>query len=138
MSDAAGPIAPALMFGGARCGQAEEAVRFYVATFEDSRIVEIERYGPGEHEREGVVKIATFELGGVRFHAMENSHPHPFDFTPSISFMTPCRSEDELDRLFSALAEGGQALMPPGDYGFSRKFAWVQDRFGVSWQLNWD
>jgi predicted 3-demethylubiquinone-9 3-methyltransferase (glyoxalase superfamily) len=61
---------------------------------------------------------------------------HAFTFTPSLSLFVDCAGEDALDRRFAALSDGGQVLMPPADYGFSRKFAWVQDRFGVSWQLN--
>jgi len=53
-----------------------------------------------------------------------------------MSLFLECESEAELDRLFAALAEGGQQLMPLGKYGFSRKFGWCNDRFGVSWQLN--
>jgi predicted 3-demethylubiquinone-9 3-methyltransferase (glyoxalase superfamily) len=61
---------------------------------------------------------------------------HAFSFTPSFSLFVECASEEELDRMFAALLEGGQALMPLGNYGFSRKFGWLNDRFGVSWQLN--
>ena len=61
---------------------------------------------------------------------------HPFTFTPSISNFVTCSSEEELDNLYEKLNEGGQALMPLNNYGFSKKFGWVNDRFGVSWQLN--
>jgi len=61
---------------------------------------------------------------------------HEFTFTPAVSLFVQCEDEAELDRLHAALSEGGGELMPPGDYGFSRKFTWVNDRFGVSWQLN--
>jgi predicted 3-demethylubiquinone-9 3-methyltransferase (glyoxalase superfamily) len=53
-----------------------------------------------------------------------------------MSLFLECDSEAELDRLFAAFSEGGQTLMPLGDYGFSKKFGWCNDRFGVSWQLN--
>ena len=61
---------------------------------------------------------------------------HAFTFTPSISLFVECADEAELDEAFRNLSAGGAVLMPPGNYGFSTKFAWVQDRFGVSWQLN--
>ncbi len=60
-----------------------------------------------------------------------------FTFTPSISLFVECKSEVELDEAFNRLAEGGAVLMPLNNYGFSKKFGWLNDRFGVSWQLNW-
>jgi predicted 3-demethylubiquinone-9 3-methyltransferase (glyoxalase superfamily) len=61
---------------------------------------------------------------------------HEFTFTPAMSLFVDCQSEDELKRLYSELAAAGSVLMPIENYGFSRRFAWVSDRFGVSWQLN--
>ncbi|HEX4815113.1 MAG TPA: VOC family protein, partial [Nonomuraea sp.] len=61
---------------------------------------------------------------------------HGFTFTPSMSLYVTCDTEEEIDRRYAALVEGGAALMPLGSHGFSRKFGWVNDRFGVSWQLN--
>jgi predicted 3-demethylubiquinone-9 3-methyltransferase (glyoxalase superfamily) len=64
----------------------------------------------------------------------DSSVRHAFDFTPSSSLFVECGSEAELERLAAALGENGQ--VPLGDYGFSKRFVWVNDRFGVSWQLN--
>jgi predicted 3-demethylubiquinone-9 3-methyltransferase (glyoxalase superfamily) len=61
---------------------------------------------------------------------------HAFTFTPAFSFFVECGSEAEIDRLSAALESGGQVFMPLDNCGFSRKFAWVNDRCGVSWQLN--
>jgi predicted 3-demethylubiquinone-9 3-methyltransferase (glyoxalase superfamily) len=61
---------------------------------------------------------------------------HNFTFTPAFSFFMDCESEEEVRRLSAALSEGGNVLMPLDNYGFSRLFTWVSDRFGVSWQLN--
>jgi predicted 3-demethylubiquinone-9 3-methyltransferase (glyoxalase superfamily) len=79
---------------------------------------------------------AAFTLNGVAFAANDSPPVHAFDFTPSMSIFVQCDSETELDRVFAALAEGGKVLMPPGDHGFSKKFGWCNDRFGVSWQVN--
>ena len=61
---------------------------------------------------------------------------HAFTFTPSMSLFVDCDDRAQLDRAFERLSEQGKVLMPPAAYGFSTWFAWVQDRFGVSWQLN--
>jgi predicted 3-demethylubiquinone-9 3-methyltransferase (glyoxalase superfamily) len=60
---------------------------------------------------------------------------HDFAFTTSMSLYVQCDSDVEIERLYGALGEGGQVLMPLDSYGFSPKFGWVNDRFGVSWQL---
>lgn len=115
---------------------AEEAMRFYVSLFEDAAITSLERYGREDAEREGTVKRAVFTLAGTTFGCIDSPPVHDFGFTPSMSFFVECGSEDELDRLYRALAENGHTFMPVADYGVSRRFAWVSDRFGVSWQLN--
>jgi len=82
------------------------------------------------------VARAVFSVGGQTVMCTDSPVRHAFDFTPSVSLFVECGSEAELDRLSAALGEGGQVLMEPADYGFSRKFTWLNDRFGVSWQLN--
>jgi len=124
---------PFLMF----TGRAEEAMRFYVAQFADGVIEQAEHFAPGEQGAEGTVKRALFTVAGQKVMCFDSPPVHAFDFTPSFSFFVEVDSEDELDRLVAALGEGGSMLMEAGDYGFSRKFAWLNDRFGVSWQLNW-
>lgn len=125
-------ITPFLMFEGA----AEEAMQFYAALFRDSQIKRIERYGPGEPGAEGSVKLAEFSIAGQDVLCIDSPAKHQFTFTPSISLFVECDSEVELETLFGQLSENGQVLMPLGDYGFSKKFGWVNDRYGVSWQLN--
>ena len=61
---------------------------------------------------------------------------HDFGFTPSVSLFVECQDEAELEKLFAELSGEGRVLMPLGDYGFSRRFGWCNDRYGVSWQLN--
>jgi predicted 3-demethylubiquinone-9 3-methyltransferase (glyoxalase superfamily) len=123
------------MFVGEQHARAEEAVTFYVALWPNSRVETLERYGPGDEEPEGTVKQASFLLDGQPFSAMDSHLPHPFTFTPALSLRVRCGTEAEIDRTFAALAEGGTVLMPLDRYPFGVRFGWVNDRFGVSWQL---
>lgn len=125
-------ITPFLMFEG----MAEQAMEFYISVFPNSAITNIERYGPGEPGPEGSVKRAEFTLCGRVYQCIDSPMKHAFTFTPSISLFVECTDEAELDSAYSSLSADGKVMMPPGNYGFSQKFAWISDRFGVSWQLN--
>lgn len=125
-------VRPFLMFEG----KAEEAMRFWVSLVPGSEIGDVVRYGAGGPAPEGSVMKATFTVGGQEVMCSDSFVKHGFTFTPSFSFFVDCASEDEIAHLAAALSEGGSTLMPLGEYGFSRKFAWVADRYGVSWQLN--
>ncbi len=129
-------LVPFLMFCGDQHGKAEEAIRSYCSLFENSGVVSIDRYGPGDDGPEGTVRTAEFELDGHRIRAIDSAAPHAFTFTPAISLWVECSSETELQRVVAALGEEGQMLMPLADYGFSKLFCWVADRYGVTWQLN--
>ena len=126
-------IRPFLMF---QDGRAEAAMTFYVSLFPDGEILDIARHGPSGPGPEGSVVLARFTIGGQQVLCSDSFVTHAFDFTPSTSLFVDCASEDEIARLAGALVEGGAELMPLGDYGFSRRFAWLNDRHGVSWQLN--
>ena len=117
-------------------GDAEAAITLYVALWGDSKVERIDRYGPGEVGKAGSVKQAWFTLVGREFLAIDSPVTHGFTFTPAMSLFVECASEAELDTAFGRLGEGGTVLMPVGDYGFSTRFGWLTDRFGVSWQLN--
>lgn len=117
-------------------GQAEAALNFYISLFKDSQIISITRYGPNEPGTEGSVMHATFSLNGQQFMAIDSNVHHQFTFTPAISLYVSCETEQEIDTLFAQLSAGGSVLMPLSQYPFSKKFAWVNDRFGVSWQLS--
>lgn len=121
-----------LMFEGA----AEEAMNFYVGLFPGAAVTRLERYGPGEPGPEGSVKRAAFTLGGQDFQCIDSPMKHAFTFTPSISLFVDCEGESEQEDLFGKPSAGEQVMMPLANYGFSTKFGWVSDRFGVSWQLN--
>ena len=127
-------IDPFLMFEG----QAEAAMTFYVALIPDSRVVAIERYAAGEAGPEGTIKTASFELSGLLMRCTDSPIAYGFTFTPSMSLFLTVDDVQQVDDLAAKLGADGKAMMPPDDYGFSRRFAWVQDRFGVSWQINCD
>ncbi|HTC53102.1 MAG TPA: VOC family protein [Steroidobacteraceae bacterium] len=125
-------LTPFLMFAG----NAQSALRSYVALFPDSRILSLELYAAGERGSEGSVKRAVFELNGARYMCIDSPVQHDFTFTPSISLFVECDSLPQFEQLLAALSIEGKVLMPAGAYGFSQRFAWIQDRFGVSWQFN--
>ncbi|MDX2004388.1 MAG: VOC family protein [Meiothermus sp.] len=118
-------------------GKAEEAMNFYVSLFEGSSVVSVERYGPEGPGAEGSVRFAVFRLNGQNYMCIDSPAKPDFTFTPAISLYVTCKTEEEIYRLFKQLRQGGRVLMemaplPP----HSKKFAWVTDRFGVSWQLS--
>ena len=125
-----------LMFVGDQHGRAEEAMNHYVSVFEDSRVIEVERFGPDEGETEGTIKRAQFTLAGREFIAMDSGREHAFTFTPAISIFSDFDREEQLDGAYAKLSEEGTVLMPLQEYPFSSRFAWLNDRYGVSWQLN--
>lgn len=128
-----GKVTPFLMF---QDGKAEEAMNYYTSLIKDSEITSIVRYGANEAGDEGTVMQATFTLKGQEFMRIDSNLKHPFTFTPSFSIFVTCDTEEELDTLYHNPNKGGQELMPLGDYSFSKRFGWLNDRFGVSWQLN--
>lgn len=130
-----GQATPFLMFQG----NAEEAMNFYTSHIKDSAITTITRYGANEvRGAEGSVLKATFLLKGQSFMCIDSNIKHDFTFTPSFSIYLSCDSEEEINTLYEAFTEGGEVLMPIDNYGFSRRFGWFNDKFGVSWQLNWE
>ena len=125
-------VATMLMFQG----RAEEAMTLYAAIFPSLEVTRTERWAAGEPGPEGGFKLAHVRLGGHELMIFESPAKHAFDFTPAASLFVECETEAEIDAAFTGLSQDGQVMMPLDAYGFSRKFAWVGDRFGVSWQLN--
>ncbi len=101
-------------------GQAVEAAEFYVSLFPDSRIVEVSTVSAGPAKGNSLV---VFELSGRTFQGIDGGPM--FKFTPAISFVVNCESQEEIDRYWDALSEGGHE-------GYC---GWLDDRFGVSWQV---
>jgi predicted 3-demethylubiquinone-9 3-methyltransferase (glyoxalase superfamily) len=113
------PIRPCLWFDT----EAEDAARFYTSVFPGSRIVEVQHYGPAGPREEGLVMVVSFELDGTPFMAL-NGGPE-FSFSEAISFEVECVDQEEVDRYWTTLSDGGRE----GPCG------WLKDRFGVSWQI---
>jgi len=116
-------------------GRAEEAMNFYVSLFPGSEIRSITRYGENDAGPAGTVQVAEFSIAGRELMCIDSFVKHGFGFTPAMSLYVTCDTEAEVDALFAGLSEGGQILMPLDAYPFSPRFAWLNDRFGVSWQL---
>jgi predicted 3-demethylubiquinone-9 3-methyltransferase (glyoxalase superfamily) len=121
-----------LMFNG----NAEEAMNHYTSIFDNAEILHILRYGPNEMGKEGSVMHATFSLKGQTFMCIDNGNGDEHKFTPAMSLFVSCDTEEEIEHVFAKLAEDGMVLMPLGPLPMSEKFAWVEDKYGVSWQLN--
>jgi len=117
-------------------GAAAAALDFYRDVFEDFELIEIHRYGRGDIGPQNTVKVAKFRLAGSDFGCADSPISHEWGFTPAVSLWIDCNHDDELQLLFDRLSDGGQVFMPLDSYGFSTRFGWVGDRFGVTWQLN--
>ena len=112
-------ITPFLWFDG----KAEEAMKFYVSIFKNSKVGSVTRYGEAGPRPEGTVMSATFQLDGQDFFAL-NGGPQ-FKFTPAISLFVNCETQQEVDELWEKLSEGGE----------KQRCGWLKDRFGLSWQI---
>jgi predicted 3-demethylubiquinone-9 3-methyltransferase (glyoxalase superfamily) len=112
-------IYPCLWFDG----KAKEAAEFYCSVFGDSRITS------------DTPMVVTFELSGQKFLGL-NGGPQ-FTINPSISFFVVCETEEETNKTWNKLEKGGTVLMPLEKYHWSERYGWLQDRYGVSWQLSW-
>ena len=115
---------------------AQQAMDFYIGLFDNSRIIDVQRHGKDGPAKEGSIMMATFELNGKQFICSDSFVKHEWTFSPAISLYVECASASELDKLFNSLSEKGKVFMPLDNYGFSQRFGWVEDKFGVSWQLN--
>ncbi|HEY8911095.1 MAG TPA: VOC family protein [Desulfosporosinus sp.] len=110
--------------------EAKEAALFYITLFEQSKLINVNTISGTPS---GDSEIVSFELAGRPFMAI-SAGPY-FKFNPSISLMVACDSVEEVDALWKSLSEGGTVLMALGEYPFSKWYGWIQDRYGLSWQL---
>jgi predicted 3-demethylubiquinone-9 3-methyltransferase (glyoxalase superfamily) len=114
-------ITPFLWFND----QAEEAMNYYVSIFKNSKVVSVTRYGDAGPGPKGSVMTAQFELDGQRFTAL-NGGPH-YSFTPAVSFVVSCDTQEEIDGYWDRLSDGGDPS--------AQQCGWLKDRFGLSWQI---
>ena len=112
-------INPCLWFND----QAEEAVNFYVSLFQNSKVINVARYGDGGPRPKGTVMTVVFQLNGQEFVAL-NGGPH-FKFTEAVSFVVNCETQEEVDRFWEKLSEGGK----------KDRCGWLKDKYGLSWQI---
>jgi predicted 3-demethylubiquinone-9 3-methyltransferase (glyoxalase superfamily) len=110
--------------------EASAAARLYVTSFDNSRIISVNTI---KDTPSGDAETVEFELGGYHF-ASISAGPY-FKFNPSVSFLVSFSLKDEVDRLFKKLSRNGKILMEPGSYPFSERYCWIEDRYGLSWQL---
>lgn len=129
-------ITPFLWFDS----NAEEAANFYTSIFNDSKVLAVTRYDEAgakvSGQKAGSAMTVEFKLEGQNFTAL-NGGPH-FKLNQSISFFVYCESEAKIENIYKKLSDGGFVMMPLDKYDWSPKYAWVQDKFGLSWQLDVD
>ncbi|MGI9521778.1 MAG: VOC family protein [Hyphomicrobiaceae bacterium] len=116
-------------------GKAQAALDLYTSVFPGFTVVLVEKFSPEEASPD-FIKFAKIDFEGHWLIIADSPIPHGFDFTPSASLFVDFDNAADLDRAFAALGDDGDVKMPLDDYGFSQRFGWLTDRFGVSWQLN--
>jgi predicted 3-demethylubiquinone-9 3-methyltransferase (glyoxalase superfamily) len=131
---AAQKISPMLMFVGAMCGKAEEAINFYASMCAgapcrprgETKATVLDRYSSGEQpDQEGTLRYAQFSLFGQDFAAMDSAHAHNFKFNEAISFLIPCDTQQEIDYFWNQLSAHPDA----------EQCGWLKDKYGLSWQV---
>jgi predicted 3-demethylubiquinone-9 3-methyltransferase (glyoxalase superfamily) len=115
-------------------GKAEEAMNLYCALFE-TKPESVTRWGAEAPTVTGKILQASCTIKGQHLMFFDSNVKHAFGFTPAISLFVDCDDAAEVDRLFAELSKGGAVMMPLDAYPFAKRFAWIADRFGVSWQL---
>lgn len=122
-------VIPTMMFAGKKAGQAEEAMKFYLSVFKNSRQGMVHRYPAGsEPDKEGTIAFEDFMLEDKWMAAMDSAHEHKFDFNEAVSLLVPCKDQQEIDYFWQKLSSDPQ----------SEQCGWCKDKYGVSWQITWD
>jgi predicted 3-demethylubiquinone-9 3-methyltransferase (glyoxalase superfamily) len=120
------PIVPFMMFVGENCGEAEEAIDFYLSVFRNFKQGSLIRYNAEqEPEKEGTIMFADFMLENCWFAALDSAREHNFAFNEAISFMVSCEDQEEIDYYWERLS-----AVPDAE-----QCGWLKDKYGVSWQI---
>jgi predicted 3-demethylubiquinone-9 3-methyltransferase (glyoxalase superfamily) len=119
-------IVPSILFVGKVSGKAEEAVKFYLSVFKDSRLGIVARYGKGqEPDKDGTIMFGDFMIEDQWFAAMDSARMHDFGFNEAISFIVNCETQEEIDYYWKKLSAVPEA----------EQCGWLKDRYGLSWQI---
>ncbi|MEO9022159.1 MAG: VOC family protein [Ginsengibacter sp.] len=118
-------INPLLMFTGKQAGKAEEAIHFYTSLFKKSEIINVVHYAEGQGEPKGNIGHGRFLLNDEEFLAMDSSQKFDYNFTPAVSFLVYCETQQEVDYFWEKLTDGGKEV----------ECGWLEDKYGVSWQI---
>ncbi|WP_186304495.1 VOC family protein [Kocuria palustris] len=133
----AAQLQPFVMFFGQRHGQAEQALTTWVSAFPDSEVLELARWSEqDENEVAGTISQGIARIAGTRVRVFDSSFDHGFPITPAVSMFVELDAPEQVRAAHEILVDGGAELMPLGEYPFSSCFTWLQDRWGVTWQIS--
>jgi predicted 3-demethylubiquinone-9 3-methyltransferase (glyoxalase superfamily) len=118
-------IITSFLFVGKQYGKAQDAIKHYTSIFPNSAVHHLEKAKAGEIQPEGDLKFGSFSLDNETFAAMDGFGDHKFEFNEGLSIMVECETQDDIDRYWNRLTEGGE----------ESRCGWLKDRFGVSWQI---
>ena len=124
-------VTPFLMF----TGQASQALELYRSCFSDFNIIQLEKYPEDDVEMKGKIHYGLIEIHGQQLAVIDSPAVHAFDFTPSLSLMVEFEDRKTIESAYQKLVKRGEILMPLDRYDFARQYAWINDPYGVSWQL---
>lgn len=114
-------------------GIAEKLLEYYKSIFSDYKLISLTKHKEPHHN---LVMLAIFSIKNQEFMISDSFISHEWKINPGISFFIDTIDKNELSKLSDKLSKGGKIHMPIDNYGFSTLFTWVEDKFGVNWQLN--
>ena len=125
-------VAPFLTLQG---GAAKAAAEFWAEVLPEAEIEAMHLYGPDEEQPQGNVRLAILRIGITRLRIIDAPQEAGFDLSSAISIFIEVNDAADVDEITGKLLDGGQPLVPVGEYPWADRFSWVVDRFGVNWQV---